>query len=137
MCWRPGRRRVLLEPPLCEPHVQAECDEYRVLGLEQEEERELRDHGDGREALQGRVVDFVDDRADRHGAARADQHRVAVRRLGGDEIGRKPAAAEDELPFEHAQDGISLTNSVSPGGLGRTPQERVTNLGGVANWDKK
>ncbi|MDA0633569.1 formate C-acetyltransferase [Nonomuraea sp. MCN248] len=36
-----------------------------------------------------------------------------------------------KLPFEHAQDGISLTNTVTPGGLGRTPQERVTNLVGV------
>ncbi|MET9617657.1 formate C-acetyltransferase [Kitasatospora indigofera] len=36
-----------------------------------------------------------------------------------------------KLPYEHAQDGISLTNTVTPDALGRTPQERITNLAGV------
>jgi formate C-acetyltransferase len=36
-----------------------------------------------------------------------------------------------KLPYEAAQDGISLTESVSPDGLGRTPDERITNLTGV------
>jgi formate C-acetyltransferase len=36
-----------------------------------------------------------------------------------------------KLPFEQAQDGISLTTTVVPQGLGRTPQERVANLVGV------
>ncbi len=36
-----------------------------------------------------------------------------------------------KLPYEAAQDGISLTNTVLPSGLGRTPQERVSNLVGV------
>lgn len=36
-----------------------------------------------------------------------------------------------KLPFEHARDGISLTTTVTPAGLGRTPTDRVTNLVGV------
>ncbi|GAA3026115.1 hypothetical protein GCM10020229_41750 [Kitasatospora albolonga] len=36
-----------------------------------------------------------------------------------------------KLPYEHAEDGISLTNTVTPDALGRTPQERVRNLAGV------
>ncbi|MFI1913627.1 formate C-acetyltransferase [Nocardia sp. NPDC020380] len=36
-----------------------------------------------------------------------------------------------KLPYEHATDGISLTSTVTPQGLGRSPQERVTNLVGV------
>ncbi|SEN58295.1 formate C-acetyltransferase [Nonomuraea pusilla] len=36
-----------------------------------------------------------------------------------------------KLPYEEAQDGISLTNTVTPQGLGRTPEERVANLVGV------
>ncbi|MEU9862827.1 formate C-acetyltransferase [Streptomyces sp. NPDC047971] len=36
-----------------------------------------------------------------------------------------------KLPYEHAEDGISLTSTVTPDGLGRTPEERITNLAGV------
>jgi len=36
-----------------------------------------------------------------------------------------------KLPFEQAQDGISLTNTVVPSGLGRTKDEQVTNLTGL------
>lgn len=36
-----------------------------------------------------------------------------------------------KLPFDEAQDGISLTVSVTPDGLGRTPAEREANLVGV------
>jgi len=36
-----------------------------------------------------------------------------------------------KLPYKAAEDGISLTNTVLPEGLGRTPEERVTNLVGV------
>ncbi|GAA1033634.1 formate C-acetyltransferase [Virgisporangium ochraceum] len=36
-----------------------------------------------------------------------------------------------KLPFEHARDGISLTTTVTPAGLGRTVEDRVTNLVGV------
>ncbi|MFD8754444.1 formate C-acetyltransferase [Kitasatospora sp. NPDC059577] len=36
-----------------------------------------------------------------------------------------------KLPYEHAEDGISLTNTVTPDALGRTPEERVRNLVGV------
>ncbi|MEO3811612.1 formate C-acetyltransferase [Sphaerisporangium sp. B11E5] len=36
-----------------------------------------------------------------------------------------------KLPYEQARDGISLTNTVTPEGLGRTEEERVTNLVGV------
>ena len=36
-----------------------------------------------------------------------------------------------KLPYDSAQDGISLTTSIVPSGLGHTPQEQVTNLVGV------
>ncbi len=36
-----------------------------------------------------------------------------------------------KLPFEQAQDGISLTTTVTPHGLGRTHDERVANLVGL------
>ncbi|MCR2816027.1 formate C-acetyltransferase [Microbacterium jiangjiandongii] len=36
-----------------------------------------------------------------------------------------------KLPFEQAQDGISLTTTVVPAGLGRTEEERVHNLVGL------
>ncbi|WP_405490897.1 formate C-acetyltransferase [Nocardia sp. NBC_00511] len=36
-----------------------------------------------------------------------------------------------KLPYEHATDGISLTTTVTPQGLGREAEERITNLVGV------
>jgi formate C-acetyltransferase len=36
-----------------------------------------------------------------------------------------------KLPFDEAQDGISLTNTVTPPGLGRTRAEQVSNLVGL------
>jgi len=36
-----------------------------------------------------------------------------------------------KLPYDQAQDGISLTNTVVPTGLGRTKEEQVTNLVGL------
>ncbi|MFF4368599.1 formate C-acetyltransferase [Streptomyces sp. NPDC001594] len=36
-----------------------------------------------------------------------------------------------KLPYGDAEDGISLTNTVTPDGLGRTPEERIRNLAGV------
>jgi formate C-acetyltransferase len=36
-----------------------------------------------------------------------------------------------KLPYESALDGISLTNTVTPDGLGHTPEDRVANLVGV------
>ncbi len=36
-----------------------------------------------------------------------------------------------KLPYDEAQDGISLTNTVVPSGLGRTKEEQVTNLAGL------
>jgi formate C-acetyltransferase len=36
-----------------------------------------------------------------------------------------------KLPFAEAQDGISLTSTVVPTGLGRTRDEQVTNLVGL------
>ncbi|MDH2430825.1 formate C-acetyltransferase [Sphaerisporangium sp. TRM90804] len=36
-----------------------------------------------------------------------------------------------KLPYDEARDGISLTNTVTPEGLGRTEEDRVSNLVGV------
>ncbi|MER6632713.1 formate C-acetyltransferase [Streptomyces sp. NPDC000987] len=36
-----------------------------------------------------------------------------------------------KLPYDDAEDGISLTNTITPDALGRTPEERVANLSGV------
>ncbi len=36
-----------------------------------------------------------------------------------------------KLPYAEAQDGISLTNTIVPSGLGRTPEEQVGNLVGL------
>ena len=36
-----------------------------------------------------------------------------------------------KLPYDHARDGISLTNTVTPDGLGHTREERIGNLVGV------
>ena len=36
-----------------------------------------------------------------------------------------------KIPYEEAQDGISLTNTVVPTGLGRTREEQITNLAGL------
>ncbi|MFI6639363.1 formate C-acetyltransferase [Streptomyces sp. NPDC050504] len=36
-----------------------------------------------------------------------------------------------KLPYDDAEDGISLTNTITPDALGRTPDERVRNLAGV------
>ncbi|MET8473241.1 formate C-acetyltransferase [Streptomyces sp. NPDC006422] len=36
-----------------------------------------------------------------------------------------------KLPYDDAEDGISLTNTITPDALGRTPTERIANLSGV------
>lgn len=36
-----------------------------------------------------------------------------------------------KLDYRHAQDGISYTFSIVPGALGRTPQDRISNLAGL------
>src|SRR5688572_12908614 len=41
------------------------------------------------------------------------------------------AASVAKIPYRDAQDGISLTTTMVPEGLGRTPEERIDNLVGV------
>src|SRR5690242_18431853 len=41
------------------------------------------------------------------------------------------AASVSKIPYRDAADGISLTTSMVPEGLGRTPEDQVTNLVGV------
>ena len=36
-----------------------------------------------------------------------------------------------KLPYDRAEDGISLTATITPGGLGREPGERIGNLAGI------
>ena len=51
---------------------------------------------------------------------------------GRDERGIVAAALSvAKLPYEQAEDGISLTTTVLPSGLGRTREERIDNLVGV------
>jgi formate C-acetyltransferase len=51
---------------------------------------------------------------------------------GRDKRGMAAAALSiAKLPYEHAEDGISLTTTVIPQGLGRTREERITSLAGV------
>lgn len=41
------------------------------------------------------------------------------------------APSVSKIPYEGAEDGISLTSTVTPDGLGRSPEERIGNLAGV------
>ncbi len=51
---------------------------------------------------------------------------------GRDEHGYLAAALSvAKLPYDDAEDGISLTNTITPDALGRTEQERIANLAGV------
>ncbi|MFJ6836184.1 formate C-acetyltransferase [Streptomyces sp. NPDC091209] len=36
-----------------------------------------------------------------------------------------------KLPYEQAEDGVSLTNTITPDALGRSPEDRIRNLAGV------
>ncbi|MFG2006216.1 formate C-acetyltransferase [Spirillospora sp. NPDC048911] len=51
---------------------------------------------------------------------------------GRDRHGMVAAAlSAAKIPYDQAQDGISLTESVTPAGLGRTEAERTANLAGI------
>src|SRR6266581_4583053 len=51
---------------------------------------------------------------------------------GRDQHGLVAAALSvAKLPYSHAEDGISLTQTITPDALGRTPAERVGNLVGI------
>ena len=51
---------------------------------------------------------------------------------GRDDHGLVAAALSvAKLPYDRAEDGISLTATITPGGLGRTGGERIRNLAGV------
>jgi formate C-acetyltransferase len=41
------------------------------------------------------------------------------------------AASVSKIPYRDAADGISLTASMVPDGLGRTPEDQITNLVGL------
>jgi formate C-acetyltransferase len=41
------------------------------------------------------------------------------------------AASVAKIPYRDAQDGVSLTSTIVPDGLGRTKEERITNLTGM------
>ena len=41
------------------------------------------------------------------------------------------AASVSKIPYRDAADGISLTTTLVPDGLGRTPEDQITNLVGL------
>ncbi|GHE00571.1 hypothetical protein GCM10010339_16270 [Streptomyces alanosinicus] len=45
--------------------------------------------------------------------------------------GRASALSVAKLPYGDAEDGVSLTGTITPDALGRTPEERIANLSGV------
>jgi formate C-acetyltransferase len=45
--------------------------------------------------------------------------------------GTAAALSVAKLPYDESRDGISLTVSITPSGVGRTPEEQVANLVGI------
>ncbi|MFI0411754.1 formate C-acetyltransferase [Actinomadura sp. 3N508] len=51
---------------------------------------------------------------------------------GRDQHGMVAAALSvAKIPYDQSRDGISLTETITPAGLGRTPEERIGNLTGI------
>ena len=80
--------------------------------MHHKDQRKVGDHRHRLEALERVVAGLVDDRPDRHRAARADQNRVAVGRFLRRVVGRKPPARARLVLDDHGPAGASRCSFV-------------------------